>query len=104
MRWWYGALGLLAVAAVAAPVMVAVYKPGPAPETNDILTVGQTYVFTTGDATFIGEVLEMPRDHWVKVRLLNNTGTPAKATWVNLQRVKAVSLVDPKDVKSEPRP
>jgi hypothetical protein len=104
MKGWYALVGLLVVVAVAGPILVAVYKPGPAPETNNILALGQTYVFTTGDATLVGEVLEAPREHWVKVRLLNNTGTPAKATWVHLQLVKAVSLVDAKDVKSEPRP
>jgi hypothetical protein len=56
-------------------------------------------VFTTGDVTIIGEVLETPRDHWVKVRIINNKlQIPAKVSWVNLQQIKLVSLIDPKDV------
>ena len=70
---------------------------------------GETYVFTTGDVTIIGEVQEAPRDHWVKVRIINSKlHIPAKAAWVNLQQIKLVSLVDPmdvpKDVKEEARP
>jgi hypothetical protein len=104
MKRWHWAAAFAVILGVAASIFVALYTPGPAPEVNGILVVGQTYVFTTGDATLIGEVVEMPRDRWVKVRLLNNTGTPAKATWVNLMLVKAVSLVDAKDVKTEARP
>jgi hypothetical protein len=102
MKSWYTLVGVVAVAAVAGLILAAVYRPRP--ETSDILVVGQTFVFTTGDATLIGEVQESPQENWVKVRLLNNTGTPAKATWVHLPLVKAVSLVDAKDVKTESRP
>jgi hypothetical protein len=103
MKRWLWLPGVLALVGVAALILDAVHKP--APETADILAVGQTYVFTTGDLTIIGEVQEMPRDQWVKVRLINNKSQiPAKATWVNLRQVKAVSIVDPKDVQTEPRP
>jgi hypothetical protein len=100
MKAWLWLPGVLAFVGVAALILDAVHKP--TPETADILAVGQTYVFTTGDLTIIGEVQEMPRDQWVKVRLINNKSQiPAKATWVNLRQVKAVSIVDPKDVKGE---
>jgi hypothetical protein len=98
MKAWLWLPGALAFVGVAALILDAVHKP--VPEVGDILAVGQTYVFTTGDVTIIGEVQEMPRDQWVKVRLINNKSQiPAKATWVNLRQVKAVSIVDPKDVK-----
>src|SRR5712692_2547898 len=103
MKWWFGILGLLAVVGVLGPIVVAVSSKGPVSETGDLLVVGQTYVFT-GDPTIIGEVLEKPRGNWVQVRIVNKSKIPAKITWVNLKQVKAVSLVDPQDVKDEPRP
>jgi hypothetical protein len=102
MKAWLWLPGVLAFVGVAALILDAVHNRWSAPELADILTVGQTYVFTTGDVTIIGEVQEMPRDQWVKVRLINNKSQiPAKATSVNLRQVKAVSLVDPKDVNGE---
>ncbi len=102
MKSWLWLPGVVALAGVAALIFDAAHKAAPAPDMADILEVGQTYVFTTGDVTIIGEVQEMPRDQWVKVRLINNKSQiPAKATWVNLRQVKAVSIVDPKDVKVE---
>jgi hypothetical protein len=101
MKWWLAVLGVLAVVGVGASVLVAASRTGPGP----VMHEGETHVFTTGDVTIIGEVLEAPRDHWVKVRIINNKSQlPAKVTWVNLQQIKAVSLVDPKDVKDEGRP
>jgi hypothetical protein len=102
MKRWYWLLGLLPLVGVAAPLLYLVLHKSPPSETNDILVVGQTYVFT-GDPTFIAEVLEPPRGEWVKVHLLNNKKPhiPARETWIHLPPVKAVSLVDPKDVKDE---
>ncbi len=98
MKRWSWALGLVAVVAVTVGLTVAVDRIGQSSETSEILVTGQTYVFTTGDPTLVGEVVEAPRGEWVRVRLLNNTGTPAKSTWVNLRLVKAISAVDAKDV------
>ncbi len=98
MKRWLAILGLLAIGGIVAPLLVAWNTREPAPETGDLLAVGQTYVFT-GDPTIIGEVLERPRDKWVKVRIVNKSRIPAKATWVNLSNVKAISVVEPTDVK-----
>jgi hypothetical protein len=101
MKWWFAVLGVLTVVAVGASILVAASRTTPGP----VMHEGETHVFTTGDVTIIGEVLEVPRDHWVKVRIINNKSQiPAQATWVNLQQIKAVSLIDPKDVKEEGRP
>ena len=105
MKAWQWLPGVLALVGVAALTFHAVRGPGQAPELSDILLVGKTYVFSTGDLTIIGEVQDLPRDQWVQVRLLNTKPQiPAKTTWVNLRQVKAVSLVDPKDVPTEPGP
>jgi hypothetical protein len=101
MKWWFAVLGLVAIVGVGASVLFAASRQPPGP----VMHEGETHVFTTGDVTVIGEVLEAPRDHWVKVRIINNKShIPTKVTWVNLQLVKVVSLVDPKDVKDEAAP
>ena len=68
MKWWLAVLGVLVVVAVGASILVAATRTSPGP----VIHQGETHVFTTGDVTIIGEVLETPRDHWVKVRIINN--------------------------------
>jgi hypothetical protein len=100
MKWWFILLGSLAALVAVSPVIVyTMFKASSSPM-NEVLVVGQTYVFT-GDPTVIGEVLEPPRDQWVKVRVHNTSSIPAQATWVNLQRVQAVSLIDAAVVRKE---
>jgi hypothetical protein len=98
MKWWFAVLGVLTVLAVGASILVAGSRTAPGP----VMHEGETHTFTAGDVFIIGEVLEAPRDHWVKVRIINNKSKiPTKVTWVNLQQFKAVSLVDPKDVPKD---
>ena len=100
MKWWFMLLGGVAVLITVSPAIVCtVFRANPS-TTSEILAVGQIYVFT-GEPTIIGEVLEPPRDQWVKVRVRNTSSIPAQATWVNLQRVQAISLVDAAVVKDE---
>jgi hypothetical protein len=100
MKWWFLFLGGIAAVISVSPLVVCTVLRDAPSSMGEMLVVGQTYVFT-GEPTVIGEVLEPPRGQWVKVRVRNTSSIPAQATWVNLQRVQAISLVDTAVLKDE---
>jgi hypothetical protein len=102
MKRWIAVFGSVLVLSLMVVVAVAVARERGRPA-DDFPAVGQTYVFVVDSAYLAGEVLERPRDGWVKVRLLEQSvgcgaacpNKPLGETWINLQRAALIAVVTP---------
>ena len=108
MKRWIAVFGSVSVLILLVAVAVAVARDRGQP-TDDLLAVGQTYVFVVDSADVAAEVLERPRGGWVRVRILEKARACGAAcgnqtlgeAWINLQRVALIAAV-PADIVDGP--
>jgi hypothetical protein len=79
------------------PANETAYQPGSAPPVPPVsyLVVGQFYQFfpiADQEHPLAREVVEKPRDNWVKLRHMR--GGKARYEWINMIHVQRVLLVD----------